>query len=122
MRPCVRSSTSEATFATLLIENNTLCLPACDSAQQTNYTLFERPLQIAIMSLGPAGLQLNPEEADNFEDIEKQFAVKGIPKTQSQFRALHSTKSPNSRTAHANLLVHPREDARLEAPLDKNGR
>ena len=29
------------------------------------------------MSLGPAGAQLNPEHADNFEDIEKQFAVKG---------------------------------------------
>jgi len=30
------------------------------------------------MSLGPPGAQLNPEHADNFEDIEKQFAVKGI--------------------------------------------
>ena len=30
------------------------------------------------MSLGPAGVQLNPEHADNFEDIEKQFAVKGM--------------------------------------------
>lgn len=29
------------------------------------------------MSLGPPGAQLNPEHADNFEDIEKQFAVKG---------------------------------------------
>lgn len=29
------------------------------------------------MSLGPLGAQINPEHADNFEDIEKQFAVKG---------------------------------------------
>lgn len=30
------------------------------------------------MSLnGPDGAVLNPEEADNFEEIEKQFAVKG---------------------------------------------
>lgn len=29
------------------------------------------------MSLGPPGAQLAPEQADNFEDIEKQFAVKG---------------------------------------------
>lgn len=27
--------------------------------------------------LGPPGAQLRPEQADNFEDIEKQFAVKG---------------------------------------------
>ncbi|KAK5014176.1 hypothetical protein LTR60_003493 [Cryomyces antarcticus] len=30
------------------------------------------------MSLGPPGAQLNPEQADNFEDIEKQFAVKTV--------------------------------------------
>ncbi|EON62569.1 hypothetical protein W97_01793 [Coniosporium apollinis CBS 100218] len=30
------------------------------------------------MSLGPPGASLNPEEADNFEDIEKQFAVKVV--------------------------------------------
>ncbi|OCL00981.1 DUF757-domain-containing protein [Cenococcum geophilum 1.58] len=30
------------------------------------------------MSLGPAGANLNPEQADNFEDIEKQFAVKVV--------------------------------------------
>ncbi|KAG9378635.1 hypothetical protein A1F94_010404 [Pyrenophora tritici-repentis] len=30
------------------------------------------------MSLaGPAGMPINPEETENFEDIEKQFAVKG---------------------------------------------
>lgn len=31
------------------------------------------------MSLGPPGAQLSAEQADNFEDIEKQFAVKGPP-------------------------------------------
>jgi len=30
------------------------------------------------MSLGPPGAQITEEQADNFEDIEKQFAVKGI--------------------------------------------
>jgi hypothetical protein len=30
------------------------------------------------MSLGPNGVELNAEQADNFEDIEKQFAVKGV--------------------------------------------
>jgi len=30
------------------------------------------------MSLGPVGASLNPEQADNFEDIEKQFAVKVV--------------------------------------------
>jgi len=30
------------------------------------------------MSLGPTGASLNPEQADNFEDIEKQFAVKVV--------------------------------------------
>ncbi|OCL04887.1 DUF757-domain-containing protein [Glonium stellatum] len=30
------------------------------------------------MSLGPAGASLSPEQADNFEDIEKQFAVKVV--------------------------------------------
>lgn len=30
------------------------------------------------MSLGPAGASLNPEQAGNFEDMEKQFAVKAV--------------------------------------------
>ncbi|KAL9128944.1 MAG: hypothetical protein Q9175_007418 [Cornicularia normoerica] len=30
------------------------------------------------MSLGPAGASLNPEQAENFEDMEKQFAVKAV--------------------------------------------
>ncbi|EKG15410.1 hypothetical protein MPH_07382 [Macrophomina phaseolina MS6] len=29
-------------------------------------------------ALGPPGAQLSPEQADNFEDIEKQFAVKVV--------------------------------------------
>ncbi|KAG8631015.1 hypothetical protein KVT40_000155 [Elsinoe batatas] len=29
-------------------------------------------------ALGPPGAQLNPEEADNYEEIEKQFAVKVV--------------------------------------------
>ena len=30
------------------------------------------------MSLGPPGAQLSPEQAENLEDIEKQFAVKVV--------------------------------------------
>jgi len=30
------------------------------------------------MSLGAPGVPLDAEHADNFEDIEKQFAVKGV--------------------------------------------
>ncbi|CAF9906746.1 MAG: hypothetical protein ALECFALPRED_002627 [Alectoria fallacina] len=30
------------------------------------------------MSLDPAGASLNPEQAENFEDMEKQFAVKAV--------------------------------------------
>ncbi|KAI9845187.1 MAG: hypothetical protein M1838_001848 [Thelocarpon superellum] len=30
------------------------------------------------MSLGPAAAPFNPDEAENFEDIEKQFAVKAV--------------------------------------------
>jgi len=27
---------------------------------------------------GPGGMPINPEQADNYEEIEKQFAVKGV--------------------------------------------
>jgi hypothetical protein len=30
------------------------------------------------MALSAPGGPINPEEADNFEEIEKQFAVKGV--------------------------------------------
>ncbi|KAL8794389.1 MAG: hypothetical protein Q9195_003088 [Heterodermia aff. obscurata] len=30
------------------------------------------------MSLGPPGASLNPEQGENFEDMEKQFAVKAV--------------------------------------------
>ncbi|MCJ1406783.1 hypothetical protein MMC19_000852 [Ptychographa xylographoides] len=30
------------------------------------------------MSLGPVGASLDPEQAENFEDMEKQFAVKAV--------------------------------------------
>ncbi|KAJ9626935.1 ATP-dependent permease [Taxawa tesnikishii (nom. ined.)] len=47
------------------------------------------------MSLGPAGAQLNPEEADNFEDIEKQFAVKVVAHMQTYWSILE--KIPGSK-------------------------
>lgn len=33
------------------------------------------------MSLGPSSVPMKAEDADNFEDIEKQFAVKGLRAT-----------------------------------------
>ena len=47
-------------------------------------TIFVYPHSVAeiqdfaTMSVTPAPAQFNAEEADNFEDIEKQFAVKGM--------------------------------------------
>ncbi|KAF2201091.1 DUF757-domain-containing protein [Delitschia confertaspora ATCC 74209] len=41
------------------------------------------------MSLvGPAGAQLNPDEAENFEDIEKQFAVKVVQHMETYWNIL----------------------------------
>ncbi|KAI9682079.1 MAG: hypothetical protein M1817_000133 [Caeruleum heppii] len=45
------------------------------------------------MSLGPAGI--NPEEAENFEDIEKQFAVKAVEHMSTYWSILE--KLPGSR-------------------------
>ena len=47
------------------------------------------------MSLGPPGLQLNPEQADNFEDIEKQFAVKVVQHMSTYWSILE--KMPGSK-------------------------
>lgn len=35
-----------------------------------------------------SAVPLNPEEADNFEDIEKQFAVKGMCMFEDQYGAI----------------------------------
>ncbi|KAF2703920.1 DUF757-domain-containing protein [Pleomassaria siparia CBS 279.74] len=47
------------------------------------------------MSLGPNGVQLDAETADNFEDIEKQFAVKVVQHMETYFNILE--KLPGSK-------------------------
>ncbi|PSN70223.1 DUF757-domain-containing protein [Corynespora cassiicola Philippines] len=47
------------------------------------------------MSLGPPGAQLSPEQADNFEDIEKQFAVKVVQHMETYWNILE--KVPGSK-------------------------
>ncbi|KAF2868018.1 putative polysaccharide biosynthesis protein [Massariosphaeria phaeospora] len=47
------------------------------------------------MSLGPAGASLKPEHADNFEDIEKQFAVKVVQHMETYWKILE--KVPGSK-------------------------
>ncbi|KAJ4325987.1 hypothetical protein N0V94_000352 [Neodidymelliopsis sp. IMI 364377] len=49
------------------------------------------------MSLGPAGAQLNPEHADNFEDIEKQFAVKVVQHMETYWNILEKVKGSTLR-------------------------
>ncbi|PVH92093.1 DUF757-domain-containing protein [Periconia macrospinosa] len=47
------------------------------------------------MSLGPAAANINAEEADNFEDIEKQFAVKVVQHVETYWNILE--KVPGSK-------------------------
>ncbi|KAF2625904.1 DUF757-domain-containing protein [Macroventuria anomochaeta] len=49
------------------------------------------------MSLGPAGAQINPEHADNFEDIEKQFAVKVVQHMETYWNILEKVKGSTLR-------------------------
>ncbi|KAF2103075.1 DUF757-domain-containing protein [Rhizodiscina lignyota] len=50
------------------------------------------------MSLeGPAGTLLNPEQADNFEDIEKQFAVKAVQQMMTYWGILEKARGSNLR-------------------------
>ncbi|KAL8700626.1 MAG: hypothetical protein Q9201_005343 [Fulgogasparrea decipioides] len=44
------------------------------------------------MSLGPAGASLNPDEAENFEDMEKQFAVKAVQHMTTYWAILEKMK------------------------------
>lgn len=49
------------------------------------------------MSLGPLGAQINPEHADNFEDIEKQFAVKVVQHMETYWNILEKVKGSTLR-------------------------
>ncbi|KAL9010659.1 MAG: hypothetical protein Q9173_004427 [Seirophora scorigena] len=49
------------------------------------------------MSLGPAGASLNPEQAENFEDMEKQFAVKAVQHMATYWSILEKMKGSQLR-------------------------
>ncbi|KAL8682643.1 MAG: hypothetical protein Q9186_001330 [Xanthomendoza sp. 1 TL-2023] len=49
------------------------------------------------MSLGPAGASLNPEQAENFEDMEKQFAVKAVQHMTTYWAILEKMKGSQLR-------------------------
>ncbi|KAK4693015.1 hypothetical protein P7C71_g4302, partial [Lecanoromycetidae sp. Uapishka_2] len=49
------------------------------------------------MSLGPAGASLNPEQVENFEDMEKQFAVKAVQHMTTYWSILEKMKGSRLR-------------------------
>lgn len=49
------------------------------------------------MSLGPAGASLNPEQTENFEDMEKQFAVKAVQHMTTYWAILEKMKGSQLR-------------------------
>ncbi|KAL8824354.1 MAG: hypothetical protein Q9191_005112 [Dirinaria sp. TL-2023a] len=49
------------------------------------------------MSLGPAGLSMNPEQAENFEDMEKQFAVKAVEHMMTYWKLLEGIRGSKLR-------------------------
>ncbi|KAL8811186.1 MAG: hypothetical protein Q9200_001997 [Gallowayella weberi] len=49
------------------------------------------------MSLGPAGASLDPEQAENFEDMEKQFAVKAVQHMTTYWAILEKLKGSQLR-------------------------
>ncbi|KAK0516838.1 hypothetical protein JMJ35_001441 [Cladonia borealis] len=49
------------------------------------------------MSLGPAGASLNPEHTENFEDMEKQFAVKAVQHMTTYWAILEKMKGSQLR-------------------------
>ncbi|KAK4941798.1 hypothetical protein LTR66_013642 [Elasticomyces elasticus] len=49
------------------------------------------------MSLGPPGAQLDPEQADNFEEIEKQFAVKVVQHMETYWSILEKIQGSKLR-------------------------
>ncbi|KAI9713697.1 MAG: hypothetical protein M1828_001386 [Chrysothrix sp. TS-e1954] len=58
------------------------------------------------MSLGPAGAQLNPEQADNFEDIEKQFAVKVVQHMETYWKILERKPGSQLRLTKIDDEIH----------------
>ena len=97
------------------------------------------------MSLGPAGLSLNPEQAENFEDVcHRIWSIKMIltinrwrsslplkvrlapyscfPACQPQNHVPLTEKDCNSCAAHDNILGNIGEDERIPTTTYENGR
>ncbi|KAF2643235.1 DUF757-domain-containing protein [Massarina eburnea CBS 473.64] len=66
------------------------------------------------MSLGPAGANINAKEADNFEDIEKQFAVKVVQHVETYWNILE--KVPGSKLRLTKLDDEIYEHLKKEFP------
>jgi hypothetical protein len=49
------------------------------------------------MSLGPSGANINPDETENFEDIEKQFAVKAVQQMMTYWSILEKMRGSKLR-------------------------
>ncbi|KAL9115324.1 MAG: hypothetical protein Q9227_000645 [Pyrenula ochraceoflavens] len=64
------------------------------------------------MSLGPAGASLNPDEAENFEDMEKQFAVKAVQHMATYWSILEKVRGSSLRLTKIDdeILEHLKKD------------
>ncbi|KAL8997915.1 MAG: hypothetical protein Q9169_002908 [Polycauliona sp. 2 TL-2023] len=64
------------------------------------------------MSLGPAGASLNPDQAENFEDMEKQFAVKAVQHMTTYWAILEKMKGSQLRLTKIDdeILEHFQKD------------
>lgn len=70
------------------------------------------------MSIHDPAQPFNAEEADNLEDIEKQFAVKAVQ--QMTVSSAPSTIIAIVLTIPIDILVDSRKDAWLEAEIDED--
>ncbi|KAL9631779.1 MAG: hypothetical protein Q9204_004074 [Flavoplaca sp. TL-2023a] len=64
------------------------------------------------MSLGPAGACVNPDQAENFEDMEKQFAVKAVQHMTTYWAILEKMKGSQLRLTKIDdeILEHFKKD------------
>ncbi|KAI9706500.1 MAG: hypothetical protein M1836_003506 [Candelina mexicana] len=64
------------------------------------------------MSLGPPGASLNPEQADNFEDIEKQWSVKAVEQMATYWAILEKVRGSQLRLTKMDneILEHFKKD------------
>jgi len=77
------------------------------------------------MSLGLAGASLNPEQAENFEDMEKQFAVKAVQQMTTYWSLLERIPGSKLRLTKMDddILEHLQRDfPELDpaAPIDED--